>query len=174
MTARTLEVRRHSIRDRHSAHLNQTGVDLARTLGVSLPRFSRVYTSPIQRAVETALAMGYAVSEEIDVLGLPDDNGLMFELEQIKRFRDAGRLIRTGQHVPILAAALGQFAQMALADLADGEAALAVSHGGIVEVFGLACAPDADPLALGDGISFCEGVRLTQVNGVTRLTVLRV
>ena len=67
---RTLEVRRHTIRNLSSPHISQDGVDLARRVGQGLGKFDRVVTSTLPRAFETAIAMGYAVDEQIEQLSM--------------------------------------------------------------------------------------------------------
>ena len=63
-----LEIRRHSIRSPLSDHLNQTGVTLARLVGQNIGPFDRVITSTLPRAFETAIAMGFAVDEQNELL----------------------------------------------------------------------------------------------------------
>ena len=65
---RTLEVRRHSLVKDH-VHLSQAGIALARRAGAGLGPFDRVLTSHITRTLETAVAMGFAVDEQLAVLG---------------------------------------------------------------------------------------------------------
>ena len=68
-----LEVRRHSLVKDH-VHLSQAGVDLARRVGASIGPFHRVVISTITRTLETAIAMGFAVDEQLAVLGeIPPD-----------------------------------------------------------------------------------------------------
>src|SRR5512146_2013113 len=63
---KTIEVRRHSIRSKPGVHLNQAGVTLARLVGENLGPFDRVVTSAAPRAFETAIAMGFAVDEQVE------------------------------------------------------------------------------------------------------------
>ena len=69
----TLEIRRHTHRHISQPHLSQIGVDFARRAGEGLGRFDRVVTSTVPRAFETAIAMGYAVDEQIEQLGMMND-----------------------------------------------------------------------------------------------------
>jgi|ERR1019366_8743959 broad specificity phosphatase PhoE len=63
---RTLEIRRHSLRkEGGGSQLSQAGVDDARRLGDGMGPFARVVTSVVPRARETAIAMGFAVDQEI-------------------------------------------------------------------------------------------------------------
>ena len=51
-------------------HLTQAGVDLARRIGSTSGPFERVVTSTLPRAFETAIAMGFAVDEQLDALSM--------------------------------------------------------------------------------------------------------
>jgi hypothetical protein len=69
---RWLEVRRHSLTKQdaargHGSHLSAEGVALARLVGASLGPFASVVTSASPRAVETAVAMGFAVDDTVDL-----------------------------------------------------------------------------------------------------------
>jgi len=65
---KTIEVRRHSIRLKPGEHLNQSGVTLARLVGENLGPFDRVVTFTLPRAFETAIAMGLAVDDQIELM----------------------------------------------------------------------------------------------------------
>ena len=65
---KTIEIRRHSIRSKPGDHLNQQGVTLARLVGENLGPFDRVITSTLPRAFETAIAMGFAVDEQVELM----------------------------------------------------------------------------------------------------------
>ena len=54
-------------------HLSQAGVDLARRVGDGMGRFGRVVTSRVPRADETAIAMAYAVDEQLEALSATPD-----------------------------------------------------------------------------------------------------
>jgi hypothetical protein len=69
---RWLEVRRHSLTKKDSArgrgsHLSAEGVVLARRVGESLGPFASVVASASPRAVETAVAMGFAVDDTMEL-----------------------------------------------------------------------------------------------------------
>ena len=66
---RTLYVRRHTMRRKPGQHLSQDGIALARLVGAESGPFSLVVTSPVPRAVETAIAMGFEVDETDESLG---------------------------------------------------------------------------------------------------------
>ncbi len=65
---RFLEVRRHTMRAKPGQHLSQAGVTLARRVGSGIGPFNRVITSTVPRAFETAIAMGFAVDEQLEPL----------------------------------------------------------------------------------------------------------
>jgi broad specificity phosphatase PhoE len=157
---------RHSNRERHVAHLNQAGVTRARKVGERLGVFAQVYCSPAMRAIETAVAMGYAVTEERDELALPDGKALSRELDTIRRFEDAARLLRAGAHIPAYGVQLRAFVEEAVASLHDHNDLLMISHGGLIEVLALACCPSARAAQLEPELSFCDGVRLEFEHGV--------
>ncbi len=77
---RVVEHRRHTMRTKPGQHLSQAGVELARRVGEGMGRFDRVVTSRVPRAFETALAMGYAVDEQLEELSATPE-GLAAELD---------------------------------------------------------------------------------------------
>ncbi len=167
---KTLDIRRHSRRDAHSAHLNRAGVALARAIGDGSPRYARVLSSPARRAAETAVALGFAVDADCDELALPEERGLALELDLIKNFGDAAMLARGGQHTPAYLARLANWVREVLSAMPDEQAVLMVSHAGVVECLAAALSPDC--AELGDGVGFCEGVRMC-FHADGRLTMLR-
>lgn len=169
---RFLEHRRHSIRD-GSGHLSQHGVSLARRIGASAGPFELTYTSPKPRAFETAIAMGYAVDEQLDVLAEWTDD--LSDAADHGGFAAVGALVR-GHGA---AAKVARAYRRALLDIArslgDDQAALIVSHSGVVEGSVMACLPELDGIALGRGVGYCEGVRLTfEQDAFVAAAVLRV
>src|SRR4051794_22925059 len=55
------------------SQLSQEGVDYARRLGASMGPFARVVTSVVPRARETAIAMGFAVDQELVTLASDEE-----------------------------------------------------------------------------------------------------
>lgn len=77
---KTLELRRHSFRKQGGgSQLSQQGVTYARRLGATLGPFAYVVTSVVPRARETAIAMGFAVDQEIVTAAA--DEGVYAEME---------------------------------------------------------------------------------------------
>ncbi len=156
---RTIELRRHTMRAKPGQHLTQAGVSLARRAGEGIGPFDRVITSTVPRAFETALAMGFAVDEELDALAQMGE-GVDREIEWPASFGQIAAVMRRGG----AAAKFGQRLARLLAEIAavlpEGGSVLVISHGGIVEAAAVACLPDADHAAWGDYCGYCEGVRL--------------
>ena len=63
-----IEIRRHSIRATGGDHLNKKGIALARKVGSSIGPFNFVATSALTRAFETAIAMGFSIDEQNDLM----------------------------------------------------------------------------------------------------------
>ena len=170
---RTLEVRRHTMRTRPGKHLSQAGVDLARRCGASMGPFDRVITSKLPRAFETAIAMGFAVDDQIGLLGSIDD-AVTEEFDWTGGFPALSHAIRNGRVTAPYAAKQAQRWHSIVADLPDGSRTLMISHGGIIEAGAAGCLPDADHAAWGRALDYCEGVRLLH-DGVrfTEIEIIR-
>jgi len=158
----TIEHRRHTMRTKPGAHLSQAGVDLARRVGEEMGSFDRVVTSSAARAIETAIAMGYAVDEqkhELDPVW-PEDVAAEVDPEaQWAEFADSARRHPGGAYV-----ALGRrLAEVQLAigkSLPESGRALVVSHGALIECITIGCIPDLDYETWGQACAYTEGVRL--------------
>jgi broad specificity phosphatase PhoE len=171
---KTIEVRRHSIRSKPGDHLNQAGVTLARLVGENLGPFDRVVTSTLPRAFETAIAMGFAVDEQIELMST---YGIDVEREvpwpqnfaaYAKRVRRAGAAAEYGKRLAEVYAELAKF-------LADGRSALVINHGGVLELGIVASFSDADYESWGEAADYCEGARLYWEDGkCVNAEVLRV
>ncbi len=157
---RTIELRRHSMRLKPGQNLSRAGVELARRVGNSMGPFERVITSTIPRAYETAVAMGFAVDEQLEQLAMIDE-GVEDEIAWDAGFAGWGAAYQRGGAVTRCANKHAAFLREVAAALPPGGAALVVSHGGIVEAQAVGCLPDADHMAWGGACSWCEGVRLT-------------
>jgi broad specificity phosphatase PhoE len=168
---KTLEVRRHSLTKKgdergSGSHLSSEGVRVAREAGASIGPFAFVVASAVPRTVETALAMGFAVDACIDHGGGPLWESSLEEVpfhaqweseQPFVLYRDA---IANGGAVYALAALQIEIWMYALAQIADGETALVVSHGGLVDMGLVSASPDADHSSWGPPINQLEGGRL--------------
>lgn len=160
---KTIEIRRHSIRRPPAPHLIREGVILARQLGESIGPFELVVSSTAPRAIETAVAMGFAIDREQELISrLPDP------VDEILPFPQPFLAYYDARNQPAVAAhlqALGGFYTELAESLQDGGAALVVCHGGIVELSAIACVPGADYQTFGLQIECCEGVRVVWDQG---------
>lgn len=173
---RVIEHRRHSMRNKPGQHLSQPGVDLARSVGHDLGRFDLVVTSSFPRAFETAIAMGFAVDEQLDELcSLPD--GFEVEVQWDEGFARFSEVMKSNPHG--VAARFGQkLAQLhreIAVRLPDHGRALVISHGGIVEASVVGSVPNESFSSWGPACDYCEGVRMF-LNGTVceRAELLRV
>lgn len=170
----TIDIRRHAHRAKPGHNLSREGVRRARELGEGHPAPDLVITSPLPRAVQTAVAMGFAVDEEWRALAEMAD-----EVGEIVAW-DAGfpawcAAIRSGG--PALAFARIQAALYAecARRLPPGGRGLIISHGGLVEAGAIGAAPGQDLTAFGPHLAPLHGVRLHfDGGGFTRAEILRV
>ena len=156
---KTIEIRRHSIRMRPGQHLSQQGVTLARLVGQNLGPFDRVVTSTLPRAFETAIAMGFAVDEQNELMSTYGE-AVEMEAPWPQSPAHYAEMIRKGGATSQYASQLVNVYQQLAEYLADGRAALVINHGGVVEIGAVACLPHATHALWGPHFDCCEGVRL--------------
>ena len=161
---KTIEIRRHSIRQKPGDHLNQQGVTLARLVGENLGPFDRVITSTLPRAFETAIAMGFAVDEQNELMST---YGREVEREAPWPLSCAGyaEAVRKGGAAAHYANQLVEVYTKLADNLANGRKALVINHGGVAEMGAVACLPNADHFAWGSHFEPCEGIRLFWEDG---------
>lgn len=161
---RYIEVRRHSIRIKPGDRLSQAGVDLARRVGESMGPFQRVITSTLPRAYETAIAMGFAVDEQLE--GLCEmSSDVEAEVAWDAGFVAFAEAIRLNGATAAFARKQAEFWRSVAEALPDGGAALLVTHGGFIEAGAVASLPQTDHRAWGRACAWCEGVRLDYEGG---------
>ncbi|MFC7619902.1 hypothetical protein [Microlunatus sp. GCM10028923] len=178
MIMATLEIRRHSLRKTGGgSQLSQAGVDLARRLGRTMGPYDIVATSVVPRARETALAMGFAVDQEMVTLGT--DPGLYSESEQARLdqaeqpFVALAELIKYGGAYHHYAHSVSALWRDLMTPLPDTGSVLVVGHSGELEAALVACLPTADYSTWGGMFGSCEGARLTYTNHFTDVEFLR-
>jgi len=157
---RILEIRRHTMRQSSGTHLTQAGVDLARRVGNELGQFDRVITSTLPRAFETAIAMGYAVDEQIEQLGMMNDAVTAV----IPWNAGYTAWLKAAQNNPVVARytqAMADLLRSIVRALPENGSALIISHGGIVEAGTIGCLPAGTYFADDAACGYCEGARLT-------------
>lgn len=154
-----LEVRRHSIRSAGGDHLNQHGVALARRIGKDIGPFDFVATSTLPRALETAIAMGFAVHEQKELM---NTYGAAVEREAPwpLPFFHYSEIVKQDGAAARYAYQLVDYYTTIMGNLAEGGSALLINHGGVVELGVVACLPEVDFLPWGDSVDYCEGARL--------------
>jgi broad specificity phosphatase PhoE len=171
---KTIEIRRHSIRSKPGDHLNQSGVTLARLVGENLGPFDRVVTSTLARAFETAIAMGFAVDQQVEIMSTYGSE-VGREVSWPQAFAVYAKAVKHGGAAGRYANELASY-YADLADyLADGRAGLVINHGGVLELGVVASFPDADYESWGEEVDYCEGARLSWEDGkCVNAEVLRV
>src|SRR6185503_19041680 len=171
---KSIEIRRHSIRTKPGDHLSQQGVTLARLVGEKLGPFERVVTSTLPRAFETAIAMGFAVDEQNELMS-SYGRDVEREAPWPLSFARYDEIVRNGGAAARHAHRLATFYNKLAGSLAEGRAALVINHGGVLELGVVACLLDADYESWGDAADYCEGARLFWENGkCVKAEVLRV
>jgi broad specificity phosphatase PhoE len=162
---RFLDHRRHSLRDPASPHLSAAGLALAHRVASTIGPFDRVVTSPKPRAVETAVAMGYAVAAELEELStVPSKVQTLIDALQPRTFADYAALV--GRNPVMARYARGQEAlwRHELDGMPDGGRLLIVSHGGVIESGAVIAAP-ASAGGWGPTLDYLEGIRLYREGG---------
>lgn len=169
-----IEIRRHSIRERMSQDLSEQGRVLARFIGEEIGPFQRVVTSGLPRAYQTAIAMGFQVDEQVDLLNTYGDS-VEAEIPWPASFDEyTAPVLRGGAPKRYAERLIAWYTHLA-ESLPDGGAALVITHGGVVEIGAVACFPTADHTSWGNYVECCEGVRMEWDDGkFVNLKVLRV
>jgi broad specificity phosphatase PhoE len=171
-----LEVRRHSYTKKGSergigSHLSVEGVRLARRVGESMGPFARVVVSDVPRTLETAIAMGFAVDEVLEFPSSLDWDAVIAEMgwhalwEMDRPFEHIAEVFPSRPHTQALAAHYAAQWLRIAGSAGDGESALVVTHGTVIEATLVACLPEADHASWGPPFSHCEGFRLRTGDG---------
>lgn len=171
---KTLEIRRHSIRSPLSEHLNQKGVMLARRIGQTIGPFDLVATSTHQRAFETAIAMGFAVDKQNELMST---YGREVERDAPwpQPFANYAEVIKQDGPAAGYAEKLVQLYAGMMAEISPNGSVLVINHGGVVELSVVGCLPNLDFSDWGDPVGYCEGARLFWDDGrFVNAEVLRV
>jgi broad specificity phosphatase PhoE len=172
---RWVEIRRHSLTKKGAARgrgscLSGEGVALARAVGAELGPMVYVVASPSARAVETALAMGFAVDDTVDLPAAdpaaPADPAAQPDPWAWPHpYLAYAELIRRGEGIAAVAQAHRAHWTGIAENLAEGTAALVVGHSGTLEPALVACLPGANHQAWGAPFGHCDGARLGFENG---------
>jgi len=174
---RFLHVRRHTYTKKgeergRGSHISQEGVDLARRVAQDLPAITLAVVSAAPRTLETAIAFGFAPIDAISYPDITEDTGIAFhewwDMEQ--PFVRMRQLLETNDAVARVANVVTDAWRSVLDRLADGERALLIAHGGVMEL-GVAASIAATE---GRAFAHCEGFELSYEDGVaTDVQLLR-
>lgn len=159
-----LEIRRHSIRSQPGDHLNQSGVSLARLVGQVTGPFDRVVTSTLPRAFETAIAMGFAVDEQSELMSTYGRD-VEKEAPWPLSFADYAEVVQGGGAAARYAQKLAKYYDGIMNYISESRAALAINHGGVVELGVVGCMPGVDFSSWGGPVEYCEGAKLYWEDG---------
>jgi len=156
---RSIDYRRHSMRDPGGVHLNAAGRELARRVAAGDGPFARAVSSPLPRAVETARTIAGRPVEtraELATVGASAERAI----GPIAQWSDFARAVRASPAVAKFAAEQAKLLREIAAALPDGGRALVVSHSGVLELGAVGALPDARHEAWGPTAGYCEGIRL--------------
>lgn len=156
---KVIEIRRHSVRGA-GPHLNQKGVELARRVGSGTNRPARVITSTLERAFETAIAMGFAVDEQLEILSTLG-NDVNAEIFWDSPYAEFANKMRPGSALDRFAKELGALVVKIAAEISGNGRVLIVTYGGIVQTIAAVCLPPEENFSdLGGPPSYCEGIEI--------------
>ncbi|MBL1420024.1 MAG: phosphoglycerate mutase family protein [Alphaproteobacteria bacterium] len=170
---KTLEVRRHTMRAKPNLHISPEGIALTKTVAISQSKFDYVVTSDLERAIQTAEAMGQKVNHTEHDLGfLPktiyNHVGWPVALEHVAQSMSDPATNAYAQNQ------LAMWQNIITQTPQNGHA-LIITHGLIIELAMVACMPNAMHKDWGQAIGYCEGIRLTfDDNKFTKSEILRV
>ena len=171
---RLLVVRRQTMHEPDHGHLTQAGVSLARRIGTQISRPDLVVTSPATGAYETAIAMGFAVTEQREEFA-PMEAALRAECGWPQPLAATASVVRGDGDLGVFAHRQVCLWREIVEQVPESGAALIITHGGIIEVGAIAAIPEADHATWGDALAYGEGVRLAFEDGAfCEIEVLRV
>jgi broad specificity phosphatase PhoE len=135
--------------------------------------FDRVITSTLPRAFETAIAMGFAVDEQNELMNTYG-GAVEKEAPWPQPFADYAEIIKQHGASVKYANKLAKYYAGVMEFISEGRSALVISHGGVVELGVVGCLPDVDFSTWGDSADYCEGAKLFWDDKFIRAEVLRV
>ena len=169
-----IEHRRHSIREKPSKHISLDGVNLARKVGEEMGDFDRVFSSTAPRAIETVVAMGYAVQDTLEMLSQTPEK-LENEIEWGIDFQGYIDAYHNSEVVAEYARELAIFLKNLVDEFSENSKTLIISHGGLLELSIIGCFPDIDYSFWGKPLDCCEGVRMFLEDGkFSHIELLRI
>src|SRR5258708_3886535 len=121
------------MRQKPGSDLSQAGIKLARYAGKTPDSYERVVTSTLPRAMQTAVAMGFAVTETVGKLG-PIDESIVRKLGWPS---DLGTINSTLAKYPdyaALAESQASLGEEIAARVSNGKAGLCITPGAIPQL----------------------------------------
>ena len=172
---RTIEIRRHAYTKKGAArgkgsHLSMAGVARARRIGDEIGPFDLVLTSQSPRTLETAIAMGFAVDEQVEAIGDISEE-VVEEIGHHERWQWEVPFVMFARFVAKdgPTARMGRRQRMvwsmALESVAANGRVLVISHGRVIECGLVTCFPKGDFTSWGRPFRHCEGVRIDYDEG---------
>lgn len=172
---RTIEIRRHCFTKKgegrgKDSQLLAEGVRQVRRIGEQIGPFDLVLSSQIPRTLKTAIVMGFAVDEQLEVLGdIPaevwDELGHQERSTWAEPFVEFARIIAQNGAT----AQLGQRQRaawiQALEQVPPDGSVLIISHGRVIESGLVTCFPDADFATWGAPFQHGEGIQMSYADG---------
>lgn len=172
---RIIEIRRHAFTKKGEArgkgsHLSLEGVLQARRIGEEIGPFDLVLTSHIPRTFETALAMGFAVDDQLAVFGdIPpevwDEIGHQERWTWAEPFVVFAQLITQGGPTARMGQRQKEAWAHSLESVPPNGSVLIISHGRVIESGLVTCLPNEDYTTWGSPFHHCEGIRLRYAAG---------
>ena len=178
---RTIELRRHSFTKKGAArgrgsHLSGEGVRAARGVGEALGSFDRVIASTSPRTMETALAMGFAVDDLLEMPSPVETGEIEFHAwrQWDDPFTELQELAVASSSVHSYLEREGARLRAVVEEVADGGSILVVGHGGWLESVVARLVEPAMATTLGGSFWHLDGIRLAVTpTSVTVETVAR-
>jgi len=156
---RKLDIHRHAMRQKPGNHLSQDGIELARYVGRTLNSYERVLTSTLPRAIQTAVAMGFAITETVEELGAVHES-IVQRLQWPADLSAINISIAACAECTALAESQASLWEEIAAHLSDGAAGLIITHGAILELGVVATLRRISQAIDGEAFAYCEGVRV--------------
>lgn len=154
-----VELRRHSKRDKPLLNLSDEGINLAVIASKHLKKPDICISSGIQRADETARALGFEIDFiKEDFALFPTE--IMSEINWYDGLEKFSDLYKSSKKFRTYANLLKKSIIDELKRVQDGERILIISHGGIIESAIVGCLPNYDFSYFGSYFDYCEGGEL--------------
>jgi len=174
----TLEIRRHAERtDRgnEQSALSAAGRAMAVSIAKRVPKFALVVSSPLPRAKESA----HLIAGRLDGVEpgfLPEMGGVIGDriFGEMRTLADWAEVLREREDARKFATEqLATWARVATR-VGEKDRALAISHGGIIELPAITLAQRLRVRLEGPSFGYCEGVAITYAKGApTKIEAVR-